>query len=56
MLGYGVLLVNRDDPALGAEVNLAAALIALALSLVLMRIMLQIRDAQKSTRHAEVFA
>lgn len=56
VLGYGVVLADRGDPALGAEINLAAGFVALALSLVLIRIMLQIRDAQNSTRHAEVFA
>lgn len=56
ILGYGVVLADRGDPVLGAEINLAAGFVALALSLVLIRIMLQIRDAQSSTRHAEVFA
>jgi hypothetical protein len=56
VLGYGVMLADRGDPALGAEINLAAGFVALALSLILIRIMLQIRDAQDSTRHAEVFA
>lgn len=55
-LGYGIVLADEGAPAIGAELTLVSSLITVALTFLLIRIMLQIRDAQKATRHAEVFA
>lgn len=43
-------------PQFAADIDLVEIFVDIALSLILIRIMRQIRDAQKVTRHAEVFA
>ena len=45
-----------DAPQLGAALDLADGIITIPLSLILIRIMWQVREAQDVTRHAEIFA
>ena len=48
--------LSTDAPAFSGDMDLVNGLIELPLTWVLVRIMIQIRDAQKAMRHAEVFA
>ena len=48
--------LTADVPQFGAGLGLAEGIVTIPLSLVLIKLMRQIRDAQKVTRHAEVFA
>ena len=56
--------IRRDPPAgialsllrLAAELGLADGIITIPLTLILIRLMTQIRQAQDATRHGEVFA
>ena len=56
VIGYAAMFTHQADPALSAQCNFALGLEQVAASLILIRIMTQIRDAQKVTRHTEVFA
>lgn len=56
LLGNASWRLGDSAPQLGAELGLADGIITVPLTLILIRIMKQVRDAQDATRHAEVFA
>ena len=56
MLGNASWRLTDRAPQLSAELGLADGIITIPLSLILIRIMRQITEAQDVTRHAEVFA
>ena len=56
MLGNASWRLSDSVPQLAAELGLADGIITIPLTLILIRLMTQIRQAQDATRHAEVFA
>ena len=54
-MGYGILFVS-PNPALLGDLTLVAALFTLTATFALTRVMAQVREGQRITRHAEVFA
>jgi len=56
VLGEIVFLTRKDSPSFSAEAGLVSGVLTVALSLVLIRIMQRIRDAQKDTHQADIFA
>ncbi len=56
IMGELVVFTRTSSPGFSAEAGLASAGITVALTLILILIIKQIRDAQGHTRHAEIFA
>jgi len=56
LLGNASWRLSDSMPPLAAELGLADGIVTIPLTLILIRLMTQIRHAQDATRHAEVFA
>jgi hypothetical protein len=56
VLGELVYFTRKDSPVFSAEAGFVSGVLTVALSLILIRIIKRIRDAQKDTRHADIFA